>query len=97
MFDSSVGAFVHPSHRELTALELRNIAKTRRAQELKVVRQAAFKDYNKKFESVLRAKERFNSCHSRVETKLKRLMYEGAQNSLAVFRGGKLVRHKPLS
>ena len=81
---------MHPSDRELTALELKRNAKTQRAQELKVERQAAFKDYKKKFESVLRAKERFNSCPSRVEAK--RLMCEGAQNSLAVLRAGK--RHK---
>ena len=78
---------MHPSDRELTALELKRIAKTQRAQELKVARQAAFKDYKKKFESVLRAKERFNSCPGRVEAK--RLMYEGAQNSLAVLKEGK--------
>ena len=58
VFDSSVGAHVRPSYRELTELELKRTAKTRRAKELKVVRQAAFQDYRKKFESLLRAKER---------------------------------------
>ena len=69
------------SHRDLTDLERKRAAKTQRARELKIIRQGAFKDYKRAFESVLKAKVRSNACPSRVENKRKTT--EGAQNSIA--------------
>ena len=58
VFDSDLNKLVLNSGRKLTDLEAAQVQKTQRAQELKVIRKTAMDEYKRRFNLLLRSKER---------------------------------------